>query len=230
MKFIKEFKEYVDKIANYKEIEKIFTYFHISTKLLLDDDKDVFTFHIKAPKRPYKDIDGNIIEDDFTKRISLSTSIHDCFNSLDKTIRQGYLYGIDLKNDPNDNLDAINLATMQLKCPLIRGDYYNDEFNLRDWILSLDEYSKNEISKHLKNVYNINFVDDTTWDSTISPSLFPEKYKNLFYACVPDADKHKEFWSTKNLKMVYIGKIVGGDIYLSDSMIQIIKLNNQTIT
>lgn len=221
MKYLKLFEEHSKSIFTFKEVENLFNYFHVSSKLLLTNDKQYFTFHTKVPDLPYQDENGDIIEDNFTQRISLSNNIKGCLNSIGT--KTGYLYGIDLKQDINDDIKTINLKQYQTKCPCIKVKNfgtinYGEDFNLTDWILNLNVNDKQFIIKYLNYKHNIKFKSDLKkFNDEISPELLPSEFKELFFACVPDADKHNEFWSNKNLKMIYLGKILNdGSIITSD--------------
>lgn len=194
------------------------------------DNDSTFVFNAKVPKYPFRDDDGRVIEDDFTKRISLCKTINDCLQAIEGVFnnKKYYLYGIDLKSSEKDNIDVINLSNMLDKCPVINSDNYGEDFNMADWLDSLSNEDFYEIEKmlidELKNDGGINpddlidiykdleenknkDISDRDYSLIESPSSLPEKWQKIFYACVPDADKNNEFWSLKNLKMDYLGEL-----------------------
>jgi hypothetical protein len=200
-----------------KDLEDTYKFFHISITKLIDNKADkTFEFTAKAPRLPFQDDDGNVIEDNFTNRVSLGTSIKNCLYAMnDGDERSLYLYGVDLKNDSSDNINPLNLKTMLNSCPVINGEKYGTDFNLHDWIASLtnEQYSEiqsllyDDLIKNTPNLKNSILSDEIDVQEFVySPSSLPEKYKKLFYACVPDADDTNEFWSLKNLKMDYLGE------------------------
>jgi len=203
-----------------KDLEQVYKYFHVSTTLLITDEHNkTFTFTPRIPLEPFHDDDYNIIEDDFTKRISLAPKIKKCIEAIpeDDEMERVYVYGVDLKSDSSDDIETINLKTMLSSCPVIKGKKYGKNFNLHDWLRALPEESYKEIQtwfykKTVKDLpdlkreqeFNIESIDLEEFIQ--APSDLPDKYKKLFYACVPDADKSNEFWSLKNLKMDYLGE------------------------
>jgi hypothetical protein len=226
---LKTFEKFTKDIKNnmviYKipmvDLENTYKYFHISEDYLIkNDDEKTFVFTAKVPYQPYTDDDMNVIEDDFTDRVSIAPSIKMCLNALQEDgSDQLYLYGVDLKNDSSDDIDAVNLKSMLDRCPIIKGknQKYGEDFNLREWIEALDIKQYREIQKwvYKKTVKDLpDMTGEIMYDIDLSefiesPSDLPEKYKRLFYACVPDADVTNEFWSLKNLKMDYLGQFEG---------------------
>lgn len=222
-KFSKDIQK--DGITVYKipmvELENMYKYFHISEDYLIENDDDkTFTFHSRIPNQPFTDYDQNIIEDDFTPRVSIAPSIKMCLHALpdEGDSEQLYLYGVDLKNDTSDDIETVNLKSMIDRCPVVDGEKYGEDFNLSGWLEALELEQYREIQKWfyektVKDVPDIKgevkYKDIDLSEFIESPSDLPEKYKMLFYACVPDADTTNEFWSLKNLKMDYLGQFEG---------------------
>jgi len=65
-------------------------WFHISSKDLGDE----FTFTPRIPGAPYEDSDGNVIEDDITKRTSWAPSIDKAKEALEFVPQNGYVYAV----------------------------------------------------------------------------------------------------------------------------------------
>jgi hypothetical protein len=203
------------------DLENLYKYFHISEDYLINDDSEkTFVFTAKVPYQPFTDDDMNIIEDDFTPRVSIAPSIKMCLHALpdEGDSEQLYLYGVDLKNDSSDDIETVNLKEMLDRCPIINGEKYGEDFSLGEWLEALDIKQYREIQKWyyektVKDVPDIvgevKYKDIDLSEFIESPSDLPEKYKMLFYACVPDADTTNEFWSLKNLKMNYLGAFEG---------------------
>jgi hypothetical protein len=202
-----------------EDLENLYKHFHISLQYIIDDEKNKkMTFRIRIPSEPYKDYDGNIIEDDFTKRISLSDSVKKCLLALPNDVNNGmlYLYGIDLKKDNSDDIETISLKKMINKCPVIKGKKYGEDFKLFDWLDSLSKedyenikkFTYEDMTNDLPDIKNeVSYDEFEMKDFIITPSDLPNKYRKMFFACVPDADKTNEFWSLNNLKMDYLGII-----------------------
>lgn len=205
-------------LIDIKNLEKTYEYFHISKKFLHNDETyQNFTFTVKRPKDPYLDTDGNVIEDDFTKRISLAKTIKECIGGMYTNGNEElYVYAIDLKNNKSDDIDTINLKSVMNKCPLLNGKY-NTDFTLKEWLLSLDEENIEELQYlYLKGLIKDGEAKEVDYihseisveDFICAPSDLPEKFRKLFYACVPDADENNEFWSINNLTMDYVGELI----------------------
>jgi hypothetical protein len=228
MRYLKTFEKFsIKKAGNttiYKipmvDLENMYKYFHISEDYLIEGDNNkTFTFTTRIPNRPFTDDDMNIIEDDFTPRVSIAPSIKMCLHALPEDGGEElYLYGVDLKNDSSDDIETVNLKEMLDRCPVINGEKYGEDFNLGEWIEALDIKQYREIQKFFYEktakdvpdiVGEVKYKDIDLSEFIESPSDLPEKYKMLFYACVPDADTTNEFWSLNNLKMDYLG-VFGG--------------------
>ena len=164
----------INNLKSIKSIENKFDYFHISTNKLGNE----FIFNARIPNMPFKDKNGDIIEDDFTKRVSLSTTIKKCLDAItDEEVDGYYVYAVKTSNLDQNHL--IDLHT--IKCPI----GYNAEFTLKNFL----------ISNGIKNEYN-------------SPALLPEEIKKIFYGCVPDCAVTEEYWYIKDIKMTYIGEVI----------------------
>jgi len=196
MKYLKEYKKYDTYYAmSFDEVEKKFKYFHLTTELLTDD---VFTFTPKIPTMPYQDDNGHIIEDNFTPRISLSTSINKCVDALDC----GYNLNIYACNS------IPNIQELNIDCKLPE---YNDKFSLVEWVYTLQEKDYNNVEKHIKANTDLSKTDEELsyidfLQYIISPTDLPPYLREYFYACVPDAKNTNEVWSLSPLEMVFIGE------------------------
>jgi hypothetical protein len=202
-----------------KDLENLYKYFHISGNYLIENDDDkTFIFTAKVPLEPFTDDNMDVIEDDFTPRVSIAPSIKMCLRAISGEYQYYFLYGVDLKNNSSDDIEVINLKNMLDSCPIIYDKRYGEDFNLVEWLEALDIKQYREIQKYFykKTVEDVPDIEgEVKYDDIdlsvfiVSPSDLPEKYKKLFYACVPDADTTNEFWSLKNLKMDYLGILYG---------------------
>ena len=175
-KYVKSFKDFNlnENLKSTRLIEREYDFFHISSNML----GDYFTFTPRIPNMPFRDENNNIIEDNFTKRISLSKTIKNCLDAItDEEVDGYYIYGI---KKLEMNLKYL-LDLSSIKFP----DGYDVDFNLNDWL------SNNGIA----NKYN-------------SPAQLPENIRILFYGCVPDCNITSEYWYLDKLKMEYIGEVI----------------------
>ena len=172
-----------------------YKYFHLSwDRFVIDKDGETFTFTPRVPTYPYGWESGSI-EDDFTPRVSLSSSIIGCLDALpDDYDGTWYVYGT------KQSKDIISVQDYFEACP----EGYGRNFNLRNWINSLpqeDQYAIKDYSEHL----DLELSGTGTWGINVSD--LPPNYRDLFYACVPDALQHDEYWSLEPITMDYLGYI-----------------------
>lgn len=185
MKYIKLFEELIQS-KTIQELETEYTYFHLSwDNILLNNDGKTFTFIPRVPEQPFK-FENSIIEDDFTKRISLGKSVIDCLYALPEDDNGSWaIYG-------TKETDVISTKDLFKNCPI----GYGKDFKLLDWINSLHIQQQEEILLHVGEL-----------DEETGVSDLPDMYRNMFYGCVPDAIETNEYWYLKPLTMNYLGYI-----------------------
>lgn len=172
-------------LARISAIEKIFKYFHLSSKRL----GKTKTFNPRVPARPWEDDDGNKTEDDFSKRISVAPSIALAAKALgDPDYYE--VYAVDFLDIPTDDVEVFDLQARFKHCPDSPGNKYGQRFNLRKW---LDRRAPDE---------EPDYVDSRGY----GPVDLPPKLRQQFYGCVPDAMQTGEKWITKNVKMFHLGQ------------------------
>ena len=99
-----------------KKLEELFGYFHLSANQLHGNSR-TFTFNTRVPKYPFEDDDHRVIEDDFTPRISLATTIHDAVDALSTEKGDKYfVYACDVESRVDDDIDAIPLNLQFRQC------------------------------------------------------------------------------------------------------------------
>lgn len=195
MKYIKLFEELNRNDSNkktVKEIESKYSYFHLSQTLLSDsNNSNNFTFIPRLPSQVYGH-ELSIIEDDFTKRVSLAKS-EDCLYALpEEEYATWYIHGIrdkDIVGDLKGNI--LSVSDMFKNCPI----GYGEDFSIIDWIETLPLQDREEIK---------NYVDLSI---TTGVSDLPIKYRDMFYGCVPDGMDSGEYWSLVPITMEYLGYI-----------------------
>ena len=207
MQFLKKYEELITE-NKYTEltisnIESKYKYFHLSKIRLLNSDKKTFTFSPRIPFDTYLDIDGHIIEDNFTPRISLAPTIKYCLHAIENSRPTNlYIYGT----------NKSNFIELNKTCPI----GYDDNFTLKGWLdkLPISSYEEIQLLIHNDNIKQeiykpdeIDYKEIYIEDFITAPNDLPDKYKNMFYACVPDAYFTQEVWALSNLKMEYLGEI-----------------------
>lgn len=174
------------------ELQQHFTHFHLSRRYL----GKTFKFTPRVPPEPFIDKDGNTIEDDFTKRISLAADIEDARDAIsDYGATYYYIYATQKTTgiDPvEDNLP---------NCPKNPPKEYGDKFNMKKWL------KKNEPQEIPRLKAKRGF------DYNLAPSALAPDIKQQFRGCVPDAAETHEEWSLTPLTMLFVGTIgEAGDV------------------
>lgn len=174
-----------------KDLEKVFTVFHLSGNRL-EEDGD-FVFNPRIPKRPANG------EDNFTKRISLAPDFKGAIEALGGWCPGCHVYVGDVKQDPSDDIPVLHLDVELRRCKRELSsppdNRYGPNFNFFRWM-------KQELPAK-------------AGDWTAGPKVLPAKHKKKFYACVPDANSTHELWSLKDVKLYYVGVLEGAYVYLS---------------
>lgn len=182
---------------SFGEINALFKLFHLSEKLLGEDEQ--FQFTPKIPRSPFMDDSGNYIEDDFTKRISLGPTIEKCQEALESP-RAIFLYGGDIKNYVGDDVEVVSTSVWFKACDKMlssKGNEYGPEFNFDAWSEDYVDSYHDELTG-----------DDAEQIATADkPSRLPDEERHMFYACIPDSPKTSELWSKAPLNLYFLGVI-----------------------
>jgi len=177
-----------------KQLEETFNWFHLSEKQL--GSGDYFRFTPRVPKDPWVPM-----EDDFTKRISLAPSIKKAIEAVGGMSKmREHIYAADIKGYSGDDVNTIELATTFKNCPKTPGNKYGTKFSMSKWLRYLnkkDELTPDEKrNKAIKAALTITAPESyRTYEPT--PVELPKRLRDEFYACVPDANKTKEVWTTE---------------------------------
>lgn len=213
-------------IITYAQAERVFKYFHLSSEKL--GSKETFVFTPRVPRTPYVQKSYRI-EDDFTERISLATSIS---GAIDAYAEGPYVYVGDFKKITGDDIKAVDLMKYWYDCPFVRSQTLDETFDLAAWFENAlqKEYKDNAIRVKLdmrpEDIYSIDrdnrailIVKDNKVIKRLpiasgmlgffGPRDLPEKYRDMFYACVPDANITDEKWATERVKMMLLGIFAG---------------------
>lgn len=198
-----------DKTITIDEVQQHFDHFHLSSKFL---GQPTFTFTPRIPPEPFMDGDS-VVEDDFTKRISLAPTINNARDAIkDYGATYYYVYAVEDQSHIKRIADNID------DCPKNPPKRYGEKFKLIPW-LKKNEPEELETYKAKKgHLYNM------------APSRLTTNVKTQFKGCVPDAEETQEEWSTKPLTMTFIGTINNTDnvLTLSPEGAQIMGLYSDT--
>lgn len=200
--------------ATFKELEDIFKYFHLSSQEL-NMGSEKFTFTPRIPREPMEE------EDNFTPRVSLGKTIDECIVALDFNSIGLYVYAVDLKDKSEDDVDLFSTKERFPSCPSgPESNKYGPKFNMYKYIrykyrkdmekLGIDADTE---SSMYSNVGKFVGLEDTKERLFGTGTRIPKEFKG----CVPDAEKTDEMWSTKDITMYYIGRIVGDVVALSET-------------
>jgi hypothetical protein len=188
-------------------LSEIFRFFHLSS-FSLHKRGHTFTFNPRVTKRPFEDDSGFVIEDDFTPRISLATSIEESTEALDtgNSSEYYYVYASDIESRFDDDIPESSLVWLPLQLQRCKQDLstdtnqYGPQFNMMKYLSA-----KNVIPKKRSRETNTHWKNRTDATAYSSPKELPPEHKAKFYACVPDADETNEYWSTTDTIMYYLG-------------------------
>lgn len=196
------------------EAKHWFKYFHLSPT----EYTDTFNPRIPTNTKMATDVNGDIIEDDFTRRISLAPSI---MAARASGARGRYVYACDVREVRTDDIDVIELSDYKEKCPIDypkkgmkTGNTFKDILhNLVAWTKNLpeEEAYKPDLWKTA--------LDPKKYRSgaPLSPDMLQQSYKTQFKYCVPTMTKEK--WAEQplpniselgNVGFVFLGTIAGG--------------------
>lgn len=201
------------------DVEELFKYFHVSKQKL--NDNEPFVFNPRIPNKPYKH-NGYVIEDDFTKRISLATKVKEAAEAVMAEDGDMYwVYAADIHSIASDDLNAVSLQVTLQKCKDnldFEDNQYGREYDFGKFLM---KHSREpELSKVVKRTkkeigYLGKYHPKDTKDLINSPNELPPKLKNQWFACVPDAEDTNEFWSLENTKMYLLGSYTAYSDYIN---------------
>jgi hypothetical protein len=188
-------------------LAELFRFFHLSS-FSLHKSKHTFTFNPRVTKRPFEDDESFVIEDDFTPRISLATSIEDATEALEtgNPSEHYYVYASDIEHRFDDDIPEDSLVWLPLELRRCKqdlssdGNEYSPQFNMIKYL-----QNKNVLPKRRSRETMTKYMNRTDAIAYSSPKNLPPEHKAKFYACVPDAGETNEYWSTTNTVMYYLG-------------------------
>lgn len=202
-------------LVSAKELRKIFGFFHISTQKLSQNDS--FTFIPRIPRFPYEDDEGNIIEDDFTKRISVSSDIESALEAIEgQYIPNEWLHLYAGFGNP----DA---EAKQEDCPETENMQYNTNFRMSKWLE--DKIESGEVKAPANTSIKRWLNQPLKRVGQITPGGLPNYLSSEFEHCVPDSDETKESWLLKPTTLVYVGELNSNDrkVLLSNAGLTLVK-------
>lgn len=192
-------------------LRKHFNVFHLSEKLLAEP---TFEFTPRVPRTPLDDKHGNAWEDDFTPRVSLAPSIQDARNA---GAHGNYCYaGFTEK--------AIPLAPRVANCPGGElGLKANIPFSLGEYLTKI----KNELTpQEIRDIISHSEPPARTLDKIRNVKLYhlPDRIRDRFYLCVPDAPSTNEMVVLEPIVMMYLGRVHSDtEVLLTEQALQYIQ-------
>ena len=196
------------------QVEEIFKYFHLSSTKL--NGNEPFTFTKRVPKNPFEH-DSRVIEDDFTKRISLATRIKDATDALNASRTDFfYVYAADVESRVSDDVKAIPLDLKFQICKKnldMEDNEYGQEYHFRKFLRKYSDNPKlnKTLDKWKKTKNDPFFKNYGAEDIVYSPAQLPPELKKKWYACVPDALETNEYWGLEDTRMYMLGTYEVGD-------------------
>ena len=183
-------------VLKWDEVDSIFKIFHLSSVKLGTEDEHEFT--PRVPRFPMQDNTGAVIEDDFTKRVSVAPTIRQAYDALMKKGVKLYLYAADSRKLNTDNVKVLDLGAEFEKC---RQKLSNPEMNniygaqVKPAPYELQYYL---MPKGLDPEYS-------------KPSELPRQFMMDWKNCVPDAGASEvapsgEEWILEPTNMFFIGE------------------------
>lgn len=189
---------YTKKSYPWTLIEKAVGLYHLSDTFL--GEKVVLTPRI--PRTPFEDMNGEIIEDTITPRVSLAPTLSKSFVALGREFEfDGFVYGV-----PNDWEVVIPWHNDRPKSP---GN----------------PYGPNPYGPNFTLEYYLDWLK-----SKKLPRPTKRDLRNLFWHLVPDAKSTKEVWSLKPVPVVLLGQIHRNKFYLADWIVERAKKEQINIT
>ena len=193
-------------VLKWDEVDSIFKIFHLSSVKLGAEDEHEFT--PRVPRFPMQDNTGAVIEDDFTKRVSVAPTIRQAYDALMKKGVKLYLYAADSRKLNTDNVKVLDLGAEFEKC---RQKLSNPEMN--------NIYGAQVKPKPFELQYYLMARDldleryDSSEDEfkTVKPSELPRQFMMDWKNCVPDAGASEvapsgEEWILEPTNMFFIGE------------------------
>lgn len=206
-KYLKEEAE-GETTVSFGKLDSIFRIFHLSQSVLGGDGDFVFTPRIT--NKPMTDPDGNVVEDDFTPRVSVGPTVQKCFDALHLSMHSvtGYLYAADVRMDPSDDVRVFDLQDSFEKCRTKLSSEEN-EFGERF-----------RFQKYL----NHTFGKEVEPGAFTTPGMLPDEYQIDWKGCVPDAMMTGEDWLLQPTRMFLIGDAsADGTVKLSPGTAQLLR-------
>lgn len=194
-----------------KELEKYFNAFHLSDDLLSSSS---FLFTPRVPRYPLDDRRQNGWEDDFTPRISLAPSIA---KAIDAGAEGPYVYAGYVKK-------KIELAPRVDSCPGGSQEIGpgGDSFSLGKYLSGLQHQMTPEEIEKILNASRPP-TDDLLTIRKVPLSALPDRIKQHFFLCVPDAKRTEEFVSLEPVTLLYLGMNTGQGVQLTPDALNYIQ-------
>jgi hypothetical protein len=167
-----------------------YRYFHLSSQNL----GNTFLFVPRIPTHPAMDWGGNVMEDDFTPRISLATSIAKAQEALQGTKDATYVYAT--------KQDIPVVSPRVDDCP----EYKRKNTTGGTWTVKYGDGNFRMVDYLQANKVKVD------GKRTPPPSQLPPRLKAKFQHCVNDVDLTQEVWSLVPVELELIGVLKGDKV------------------
>lgn len=179
-----------------QDVTRLFKWVHLSANRLGGDRQNMFTFTPRIPLTPSSDRLGDVVEDDFTRRISVAPTISQAAKALGSDYLSGFwVYAVDLREDGTDDVAAIDLSQTLPDC--------DTDLSYEDVTGTMQTYSDDGAEYKLSD-----WLEQVTDEEYSAPSEMPPDLQKSWQGCVPDAYKTEEHWLTSPTPFVLLGRLV----------------------
>jgi hypothetical protein len=178
-----------------RAVSRLFKWVHLSANRL-GGDRNMFTFTPRIPLTPASDRNGDVIEDDFTRRISVAPTIPLAMKALGGGSLSGFwVYAVDLREDETDDVSTLDLSQILPDCD---ADLSYEDVDGEEQVFS-DVSANYELRRWLEQL---------TDDEYSGPNQMPADLQKSWQGCVHDSRETQEHWLTKPTPFLLLGRLV----------------------
>ena len=179
-----------------QDVTRLFKWVHLSADRLGGGEQNMFTFTPRIPLTPSADRQGDVVEDDFTRRISVAPTISQAIKAIGSDYLSGFwVYAVDLREDSTDDVDAVDLSQTLPDC--------DADLSYEDAAGTTQTYSDDGAEYRLSD-----WLEQVTDEEYSAPSEMPPDLQKSWQGCVPDAYETEEHWLTSPTTFVLLGRLV----------------------
>lgn len=180
-------------VTSFRELEMMFPFFHVSWDKPDDEDNRVI-FRPRVPESTWMDMKGDVIEDNFTPRVSLSKTVKGAQGAVDGGGSRPYLYAVSSSEASRVSLLDVSEEVRRCRQRIEGEKEYGPDFNFLDFLNDNIQYIPDDMSG----------VD--------GPADLTDEGRKLWRGCVPDAEKTQEVWALEPVELLFLGAIDGNRV------------------